>query len=127
MSNDKSSEKETTPDFFLGIFRGLGKVMNLVGIVGFAVLALVIGIFYFSDASQKKEIIDVWILFKGSNNPFILVVLILIIIVVSQQIHYKGTLKMKQDRIDELANKKNSNYRNKLGDSLSSSNKTKKP
>jgi sorbitol-specific phosphotransferase system component IIC len=124
-NSDNSISHETK--WVIELFKGLGKVLNDVGIAGFIVIAIVIFVFFFTDKSHKDEIIDAWFLFKTGNSQFIIIVFLLIIMLFAQQIHYKRVIAMKQERINELANKKNSEYSKKIGLKLSASHKPKKP
>ena len=121
--NDKNQRDESSSDLYFKIFRGLGKILNEVGILGFIVLIIGFIIICFPNQSQKQQIVDSWILFKGSNIIPVITVLCLLIALIGQQIHYKRSLALKDERINELANNKNSKYKNKLKSQLSTSNK----
>lgn len=131
LSGDSEINSESTPThetkWIIELFKGLGKVLNDVGIAGFIVIAIVIFIFFFTDQPHKNDIVDAWFLFKTGNSQFFVVVFVLIIILFAQQIHYKRVIAMKQERINELSKQKNSEYSKKLGMKLASSHKPKKP
>ena len=119
----QSDNNNEPSDIYLKLFKGLGKVLNEVGVTGFVVIVIAIIVIYFPSPKQKEEIIDTWILFKGSNIPGIFIVIILLGLLVGQQIHYKKTIKLKDERISDLAKAKNSLYKNNIKTKLSTSHK----
>jgi hypothetical protein len=119
--NDEVPSQNPQGKWMVDLFSGLGKVLNQVGIGGFIVLSIVIFVYLFSDQHRKDEIIDAWLLFKTGLAQFYIILFVLIIILLAQQIHYKRVIAMKDDRIRELAGRKNSEYKKQLGQKLSSS------
>ncbi len=123
---DLPAQSSPSPQWIVEVFTGLGKVLNYVGIAGFIVISAVVFIYFFTTVAQRAEFFNDWFLFKSGNSQFFIVVLVLIIFLITQQIHYKRVISMKEDRIKELAGKKSSKYAQELNIKLSSSIKRKK-
>jgi hypothetical protein len=89
------------------VFEALGIVMSRVGIVGFAVLSIVIYIFWFVPQEKKNEITDTWLLFKTSCSFSVGINISLLILFIIQQYFYGRQVKAKTERIDELSIERN--------------------
>lgn len=105
-------------------FRILSKLFNDVGFTGFCVIIMTILVLFFSDKTQKREIIDTWILFKSNNNMTyaIIIIFALVILLIIQQVYYRGQFKLMKDRIDAMAEEKSKLQSFLANRNLSSSN-----
>lgn len=133
MAKAKNPKRATPPkgnntdDGLMGwlikILGGLGKIINQIGISRFVIIAITLFIFRFATNSQKEEIIDTWVLFKGESGSIasIFLNIFFICLLVFQQIHYKRVEKLDKERIKELADKKSELQSEKIGQELSTS------
>jgi NADH:ubiquinone oxidoreductase subunit 6 (subunit J) len=100
----------------------LGKLFNRVGIFGFIVIIIAF-ILILTDQTHKNEVIDTWLLFKGSSAASVIIIIILFILLLTQQMHYHRYIRILQERIDELGGKKSNAFADKLGKKLATSKK----
>lgn len=104
-------QKPSDKGFNFGqVFDFCGSLMSRVGTVGFIVIAGVVFVYYFSNESQKKEIIDTWVLMKNplSINISIGINLIMFAALIFHNYHYKFKVKLLRIRNDEITEEKNS-------------------
>jgi hypothetical protein len=80
----------------------LGNVMNKVGISGFVVIAITIIIYTFSTSTQKAEIIDYWLLFKGPATPFYIIVGVMLFLLLAQSRTNSKRKQIYEERIKHL-------------------------
>ena len=109
-ADSSNSETQTTKannnNSVTKVFIELGKVMSRVGITGFIVLFSAVLIIFWATPAQKKELVDVWFLFKGEKVFSNIAIFALVLLFVIQQYHYVQNEKLLKKRIDELANEK---------------------
>lgn len=121
---EKKKDPSKIDNHTLLTFRILSKLFNDIGFTGFCVIIMTILVLFFSDKTQKREIIDTWILFKSDNNMTyaIIIIFALVILLIIQQVYYRGQFKLMKDRIDAMADEKSKLQSLLGGGNLSSSN-----
>jgi hypothetical protein len=97
--------------------------MNKVGAVGFIVILCAVFIWIVPDASQKKEIIDMWLLFK---NPMSINILLgfnflQFVILIFHNYHYRNKVSFYMKRLDDAVEEKRSLQQRLMDGPLNSS------
>lgn len=105
MSSKKSTNSKTSPGWLI---ETCGVVMSKVGMIGFIVIAIVVYIYKYVPQDLKNELTKTWLLFQGpqSNIICIFIVIAIGVLFIFQQIFYHRAIKLKDQRIQELAEEK---------------------
>ena len=92
----------------MNLFDFLANIMNRVGTVGFVVIGVTIFVFKYASDSQKKDIINTWLLFKSDQSQFSFSIALLILgaLFFVKWYHCLKMFKIKETRINELAKEK---------------------
>lgn len=85
----------------------LSGILNKVGLVGFIVFCVSVYLMAFTTIEQKREIIDLWVLFKGDSLVIPIAVNIsAILFVIYLAKHYRTKVKHLKERLEDAVEEK---------------------
>lgn len=106
------SSKSTDGGVLEQTLHSFAKVFNKVGLVGFITIIIAYFIIFFTNDTQKSEIIDTWVLYKSGCNYCRATLILLIFLLIGLALNCRLLNKIRKDEIvrissvkDELQNK----------------------